>query len=465
MNEWSVKRKRVIFSLIFLTLIVLVGMPLFFLFYQAPSCFDGKQNGDETGIDCGGSCQLICTDQTLPLISKGDPRVLETRPGVYNVVALAENPNILAEILHARYTINLFEESSFIPVKTIESEVFVPSNGPFIVFEGPIDMGERHPIRVTLEWHTDSFIWQRNTKTFKDIVARDAVLTREDIAPRVSAMLVNNSQDHVSNIELTVLVSGEDGNLIAASKTFVEDLPKGASSPVVFNWPAPFNIKEDICSFPVDVALVIDRSGSMAFLGNNPPQPLTEVKNTARYFINQLGINDRYTLISFANEASNPIDAELGVDLDTIHKTINAISIATESLQNTNIGAGILSARAELNSVRHRENTGKALVLLTDGTPTLPVRAGISKYPETYALESAEIAKRDDIGIYTIGLGKDVDMNLLRTLATALNDAYFAPSTEELNDIYNQIATKICKKTPAVIDIYMRILPNKSFLR
>lgn len=465
MNEWSVRRKRIIFSIVTSALVVLIGVPAFFLFYRAPACFDGKQNGDETGIDCGGSCQLLCTAQSLPLISKGDPRVIESSKGIYQVVAVVENANTAAEILRARYTLGLFEESSAAPVRTIESEIYVPNNGTFIIFEGPIEMGDRRPVRATLEWDERSFVWQRNTKIMRDLSVRDAALTRTDTQPRVSAMLVNSSLDRISNIELTALVSGEDGNLIAASKTFVEDLDRVASSPVVFNWAEPFDIKENLCGYPVDVALVIDRSGSMDDLGGNPPQPLADVKNTARYFIDQLGGNDLYSLISFANDASRPVDAVLGANIEAVRTAINNISIATSSIQNTNIGDGILAARQELNSARHRQTADKALVLLTDGVPTLPVRAGVNNYPQTYALESAELAKHDGISIYAIGLGREVNMNFLRQLSTTTAEAYFAPSTKELNGIYNQIATKICRSNPVAIDIYIKVLPNKSFLR
>ncbi|OGI91789.1 MAG: hypothetical protein A2843_00940 [Candidatus Wildermuthbacteria bacterium RIFCSPHIGHO2_01_FULL_48_27b] len=465
MNQWSIRRKRIILSIVVFVLVVLVGIPLFFLFYRAPACFDGRQNGDETGVDCGGSCQLLCRAESLPLVSKGDPRILEVGHSLYEVVAVVENPNISAEVRHARYTLKLFEEASVTPVRVIESETFVPKSGAFVVFEGPIDLGAWRPVRATLEWQADKFLWQKNTEAAKELVARDVLLTGENSKPRIDATIVNNSLDRVANIELSVLVSGEDGNLIAASKTFVEGLVGGSASPVVFSWPQPFKIKESICGFPVDVALVIDRSGSMDDLGVNPPQPLTDVKNTALYFINRLGRNDRYSLVSFANEASQPVDIPLGADAGMMQQAVNNISIATTSVQNTNIGAGILAARTELNSIRHRKEADKALVLLTDGVPTLPVQAGVGNYPETYALESARLARQDGISVYTIGLGKDVNINLLKMLATTTTETYFAPSTKELSGIYNQIATKICKKKPAVIDLYVRVFPDKSFLK
>ncbi|MBI2673892.1 MAG: VWA domain-containing protein [Candidatus Zambryskibacteria bacterium] len=466
MNQWSVQRKRIVLAIVVFALIILIGAPGFLIFYQAPSCSDSKQNGDELGVDCGGSCQLLCTAQSLPLIPKGDPRVFEFGPGVYGVAAVVENPNIAAEILHARYTLKLFEKSSLTPARSIESETLVPNNGTFVVFEGPIDIGERRLDRATLEWQTNTFIWQKNTQIIKNVETRNIFLTREDTKPRVSATLINDSLNHISNIELTALVSGEDGNLIAASKTFVERLAAGESVPITFNWLEPFDIKEDFCGYPVDVALVMDRSGSMAFLSANPPQPLTDVKSAARYFTDQLEGNTLYSLVSFANDATNPIDATLNAGLENIKRAINNISIAAiGGVQNTNIGAGILAAREELNSARHRKDASKALVLLTDGVPNLPTKSGAGNYPETYAMESAALARQESISIYTIGLGKDVNKNLLRALATTTAEAYFAPSAEELDGIYKQIAIKICRKNPVAIDIYMRILPDKSFLK
>ena len=98
MNQWSRNRKKIIFAIIVFVLVVLIGAPLFFLFYRAPTCSDKKQNGDETGVDCGGSCQLLCTAESLPLILKGDPRVLAVKDNAFEIVALIENSNTNGEI-------------------------------------------------------------------------------------------------------------------------------------------------------------------------------------------------------------------------------------------------------------------------------------------------------------------------------------------------------------------------------
>ena len=467
MNQWSEGRKRTILSIIILALIVLVGVPVFFIFYRAPTCFDSIQNGDETGVDCGGSCQLLCTAESLPLLTKGDPQIVKVRSNTFELVTLVENPNINAEIYRAGYVFKVYDATNLAPLRVIEGETYVPKGATFVVFEGPFTLGVGVvPTRVTFEWKDVSLTWQKNDGEVPELVARDMHPVRKDTTPQLRPNIENLSLETVSNIDLVTLIFDETGSIFAASKTFIEMLSPGAITPVVFTWPEPIKIEtDDICGFPVDVALVIDRSGSMDDLGDNPPQPITDVKETALYFVSQLGKNDRYSLVSFASEASQPVDAQLGVNLVTIQSIINNISIAPVGTQDTNIGAGILAASEELVSMRHRDGADKALVLLTDGVPTQPNKSGVNDYPKTYALESAERARLEGISIYTIGLGKNVNAELLRAIATTTAEAYFAPSTKELGSIYKQIATKICKKNLTKTDIYIRILPDKSFLR
>jgi len=468
MNEWSRTRKRIVFSIVFLSLAILIGVPVFLMFYRAPTCFDKSQNGQETGVDCGGVCQRLCVAESLPLILKGDPRVLKVKDNLFEVVVLVENPNLVGEIYKASYTFKLYDASSTIPVKIIEGATFVPKNTTFALLEGPFSLeGGATPSRATIELKQDKFEWQKNNEPEPEIVLKETRLTRTDTTPRLDTLVENKSLENLSNIDLTAVISDRAGNIFASSKTFIDTLAPGRSASAVFTWPEPFKDieKEEICGYPVDVVLSIDRSGSMDDLGANPPQPLTDVKNTALSFVRQLGKNDRSALVSFANEASSPIDASLGATVLDMERAITNIRIATTTAQNTNIGSGILSARQELNSARGRGEADKVIVLLTDGVPTLPEKSGSPEYPKTFALESARLAKEDGISVYTIGLGKDIDSSLLKAMATTTTEAYFAPSAKDLNTIYKQIATKICKTNFTEIEIYVRVFPDRSFLR
>jgi len=241
MNEWSKRRKRIIFSIIVTALVVLIGAPLFFLFYRAPTCFDGKHNGDETGIDCGGSCQLLCRAESLSPIIKGDPRILSLTNSSFEVVALIENPNVDAEIHRARYSIKLYARDSILPIKTIEGETYVPKGATFAIFEGPfaIDSGAL-PAKAVFVWDDQSLFWQKDLKPRPELVITNINLSRKDTNPRLEAVIENRSLERVSNIDITALISDQTGSIFAASKTFIDTLPAGGESPVVFTWPRAF---------------------------------------------------------------------------------------------------------------------------------------------------------------------------------------------------------------------------------
>jgi Mg-chelatase subunit ChlD len=454
--DWATKRKLQYFGIIVATIIIFIVIPFYVFIYEAPTCFDGSKNGSEAGIDCGGACKLLCSTQIAEPISRWDPRVFKVSPGTYSVIAYLENPNVTGEVLNAPYSFKLYDKDGILIVEK-KGTTFIPKGATFAIFEGGIETGERIPTRAAFSFD-GPLVWTRNAATPPQITVVNKALSRLETSPRVDASVTNNSFERIRNIELVAIISDGSGNAIAASRTFIENLERGTTLPIVFTWPAPFETKADVCEAPVDVATVIDRSGSMEFLSKNPPQPLSDVKNAAVYFVNQLGPNDQASIISFANEAS--VDAGLTQDGGILTSSIDAISIRSGSLQNTNFASGILAATNELLSERARPGAGKVIVALTDGVATHPQKAGDPAYAETVALQAATQAKNYGISLFTIGLGKDLNIPFLQTVASSSAEFYLAPSAKELTTIYKQIATKICSRKPATIEIIPRIYPT-----
>ncbi len=241
MNEWSKARKRNAF-LIFLTfLIVVVALPYYYLFIrEVPACFDNKQNGDETGVDCGGSCSLLCSGESLPIIMKGDPRVLKIASSTYELVAYATNPNAGSAILKAGYTFNLYEASSSVPIKSVTGYTFVPKNSDFAIFEGPLNLGDKTPTRTTFLWDNASLTWVKDASAFPGITVTDTGVSNASTSPRIDGMVRSSSLDALNNIYLIALVFNDTGTIMAASKTYIDTLSPRESSPVVFTWPNSF---------------------------------------------------------------------------------------------------------------------------------------------------------------------------------------------------------------------------------
>lgn len=202
---------------------------------------DRVMNGDESGVDCGGSCQLLCSAESLPLILKGDPRVLTIAPNTYEVVALVENPNQNAEIYQAEYILKIYDTTSTIPIKIIQETTFIPKGASFAIFEGPFTLQTGiTPARATLEWQEETLLWRKDNLQKHMVEIVDITLSNASSTPRLNAIVENLSLASVSNLDFVVLISDSEGNLFAASKTFISTLAPSESAPIVFIWPRPF---------------------------------------------------------------------------------------------------------------------------------------------------------------------------------------------------------------------------------
>jgi len=183
---------------------------------------------------------------------------------------------------------------------------------------------------------------------------------------------------------------------------------------------------------PLDVALVIDRSGSMN------GHPLADAKSAAKAFLGYLKPSfDKAALVSFSDSAR--LDQALTYDISRIRTAIDGL----DARGKTAIGDAIKKAYDELQSPRHRPNATSVIVLLSDG------KNNAGSDPRQRAQE----AKALGIRIITIGLGGDVDEALLRTIASSPSDYYFAPTSSDLISIYQSIAGSICRPTPPRIYI------------
>ena len=153
-------------------------------------------------------------------------------------------------------------------------------------------------------------------------------------------------------IEVIVAVFDGSDNVIASSRTFIESLKKDENTNIFFTWPKPFKLSSKFCEKPSDVMLLIDRSGSMSSISNNPPEPLSTAKNAAMSFIDQLGPKDKVGVVSFATNAKDPIDLNLTSDLALAKQPVGSITIEPSSTQYTNTYDALHFAWQELVSVR-----------------------------------------------------------------------------------------------------------------
>lgn len=435
-----------------LTLIVLlVAGGLYALYgHEEPTCFDGSRNGDERGVDCGGSCLRVCTADILPLnvVWAESFKIVD---GQYNAVAYIENRNKTAGTPRLNYVFKLYDSDGLITER--RGETPVPLDGLYPLFEGKILTGGRAPTRTEIEFADDA-IWLTGTAGAEQFTLISRELTSADSKPRLIAELRNEDLFEAQDIEIVATVFDKRKNPLTASKTVVEYFPGRTTQSVVFTWPEPIATTLTSCEVPTDVVLAIDLSGSMNDDGGTPPEPITSVLKAAQSFVTRLKTDDQSGVVTYATNAE--VEEILTRNHTDTSALIGDLSIAPkEETGSTNTGEALKKITEELNSSRHNENARKVAILLTDGLATAP-----DTDPDEYARSAAEALKKTDTILFTIGLGANVNSAFLRSLASTPNHYYTAPSTRELDTIYRNITAAICEEGAAVIEVIPKVESN-----
>lgn len=255
---WAFKRQ-----FIYLSGLIIFFLALGFLFAYPhinlkPSCSDGKQNGTETGVDCGGSCLRACTFEVdkLSVIWSRSFRVADGR---YNAVAYVENQNINTAIYRIKYRFR-FADKDNLYIGMREGETFVPPGGKFAIFEPAIGVGNSIPVYTTFEF-TETPVWVKVPKEEVEkmkVTVSEIDLTNETEIPKLTAQVRNTSLYNLPEVNVVALMYDKDGNVVNVSRTVIDVLHGDQTVPVAFTWPEPFarpvTIKEIIPMFNVFLA-------------------------------------------------------------------------------------------------------------------------------------------------------------------------------------------------------------------
>ncbi len=236
---WALKRQIIYVTILVLFISVLGFLIIYPNLQKAPTCTDGKQNGDETGIDCGGSCTKACVTQ-VDEISILWARTFQVVPGRYNAVAYLVNHNQNEAIQKINYRFRFADERN-VYVGKRDGSTFVPPGGTFAVFEPGIDLGSSTPVYTTFEFTTEP-VWlqvsQEKINQLKVLIS-NIQLVDEKTMPRLSANIKNNSLFTIPEVGVVVILYDAKRNAISTSRTYLDQLAPLESTEINFTWPEP----------------------------------------------------------------------------------------------------------------------------------------------------------------------------------------------------------------------------------
>jgi hypothetical protein len=236
---WALKRQLYYICVLVVFIAGLAALISYPYLKKAPTCFDLKQNGDETGVDCGGSCARACV-APLSEISVLWSRAFKVVPGRYNAVAYLQNKNenVAAQKINYRFR---FADKDNIYIGKREGSTLVPPAGKFAVFEPAIDIGNSVPVYTTFEF-TSTPVWlqvDEDKISQLKIFAKNVVLEDVETTPRMSAVIENPSLFNVPGINVVAILYDKSGNASAVSKTYLEELRAEEEKQIYFTWPEP----------------------------------------------------------------------------------------------------------------------------------------------------------------------------------------------------------------------------------
>ncbi|MGV8085396.1 MAG: vWA domain-containing protein [Candidatus Bilamarchaeum sp.] len=248
----------------------------------------------------------------------------------------------------------------------------------------------------------------------------------------VRNVTVSNKNGDLAN--LTVDLRATASNCIAFYNATINGVQVATGNRTATSY-ANFTTSINVSSYsaPYDVAIWLKRnasgcSASSSFVSlQQAPDKMSAVKNSSKSFIDISGTNIQAALVSFSTSAS--VVRTLAM-MGSANQTLIKSSIdGLVPSGSTCIECGLNSAVTELTSVRARANATKVVVLLTDG---------ISNVGDS--VSGAVNARNNNITVYTIGFGSDVDDTELTNVALLTGgDYYFAPNTETLNYIFQNV--------------------------
>lgn len=199
-------------------------------FTSAPTCFDGKFNSNERGIDCGGSCALFCAaDTRAPIVLWS--RAFEVAPNTYTAAAYVQNPNPGAAARNVAYSFQLFDDKNLLVTERVGTINIPPlQTVPFI--DPNINVGNRTVSKAIFSFSANP-VWTK-------IGALPALRTTgQYLAPDASqlrARIANDSIEDAKRVTIAAVLFDGNGTARAASKSLISAVPRKGSTPVTFTW-------------------------------------------------------------------------------------------------------------------------------------------------------------------------------------------------------------------------------------
>lgn len=245
--------KQFLYGTFYLLILAGIGWVIYSVNLKpAPSCFDNRQNGSETGIDCGGNCVSCEIKNMQPLFLT--PAIIFSVDRNFSAAAEIRNPN---SGYGARfdYEVNFYDSAGQV-LRTIKNKSFAYAGETKNIIEAGVKITEGIPSRSEIKIDASGIKWKKAQDFFQpNITLNEADFMDEKNQVSISGSLKNSNNFAVSKVILNAFLVDKLGVKIGVSKTELQNLD-------------PFIAENFKISFPVNKLMSesIDSKATVASL-------------------------------------------------------------------------------------------------------------------------------------------------------------------------------------------------------
>lgn len=220
----------------FFYLMVFGGVVVFayyFLIRPAPSCFDGKQNQDEAGVDCGGVCAKVC----IPIDNRPIETVIPAQgfapaPGIFAVIARIQNPNLTVGAATFSYEFTIYDTQDHQFHLSGKSYAYA-GEAKYItalVTDGSIPVS---PVRIShIDTTISNVVWVSAGQFVKPVLRlQDFTTTVEADRIRVDGKIINDDPLVLSRVPVIAFFYGRFNQLVGFAQTTVDAVGPNETRP------------------------------------------------------------------------------------------------------------------------------------------------------------------------------------------------------------------------------------------
>lgn len=250
-NPWRKRRKSIFIYAVSIILLAFISIKVYPYLNPAPSCYDSKMNGDEFGVDCGGSCQLACHEQILIPEVKFS-RAVKTEDNLYDVMAMIENKNLNISVADNMidYEFSIYDKYGRL-VSTVYSSSTLPIGQifPVIIQNVPIKLSDssNYISKVICKIYFNTQNWNKVDSVFSNnffsVNSKDFIQNNNNISQlTISLKNITKSATFI-NVPVRIILSDENNNVVAVNETILKNSKFSDSNNLYFSWRVPLDIE------------------------------------------------------------------------------------------------------------------------------------------------------------------------------------------------------------------------------